>query len=255
MSINPTEYTVSLLPYSNLRYDRQNPRVYPDEQYEDPIQLATHLIEHFTGTHTESYVDCIDNTALRPYIVVKEEENVYTVLDGNIRLSVIHLTMDKVLRKKVRMNKKPALSKANDHFLWCAVFPDRQTAMPHIIRSGTNNNARTWSLDGWARIMKDALVQGYTLEDVAKFSEYRVDGLARLLESHNAFNQLNRIHNNRWSGIYRTSYMREALDKYYIRQAIGLPEKPGTVDNLDPLPQTKIYTPVQIELMNWLFGS
>ena len=255
MTLKTADYKISLLPYSNLRYDRQNPRLYSDERYEDTLELAKHILETQCGSHLGSYLDCIENTALNPYIVVANDDGTYTVLDGNIRLAVAQLTVDKKLRKKARMNKLPDLVDVNEYFMWAAVFQDRVTAFPHVVRSNAVNNMRTWSLDSWARVMKESLAMGYTLADVDAWSEYRADQLAYLLESHNAFNQLNRLYNDRWKGIYRTSYMRKALGSYHIRKAVGLPEKPEHSDNLAPLPQSEKYIPMQTELMDWLFGS
>ena len=244
-------FSLKLIPYQELRFDRDNPRL-TNNNYHDPAAIISHLLDHTSIERLRHGFGTDADTALNPFIVIPEDDH-YVVLDGNIRLAYMQLTCDDEVRALSRRKNLPP-QRDDTPIVHAAVFDDRNQALPHLLRNASNNRAYTWLHQHWATALTNGLKAGFDITDMAGYARINVANLAFIVEVENAYHQIKTLHDDRWQHVTNTYKLRQAIAHHSLRRAIGLPEKTDLTFPADPLQTTEMHQTAQAGLMDLLYG-
>ena len=250
-----SEFTITTVSYQLLDFDRNNPRYSRREPTTD-VDIVALILEHASSRRSiESYADPTQSQ-LHPWIVIASEDNPqrYTVIDGNIRLAAVSVSRNQELRDAVNSRTLPPFVD-DDCAITVALFDSRSDAWLHTLRHGGTRAMTQWSHDQWAYLVDILNPLGISYADIAENSAIQITALASAHEAREAFDQLNTVHDNRWSHLSSSITLARPIAHHAVREVIGLPDKIPNEPVRNPLPQDDEHQRAQRELMDWIYHA
>jgi hypothetical protein len=186
------------------------------------------------------------------------DKQIFTVVEGNRRLTAVMLLTDDALREKVKATDLPVLTKAQKEALKeipVSIYPDRKVLWEYFGFRHVNGPKEWDSFSKAAYVAKVRREYGVPLDEIARRIGdqnstveriYRGYVLLEQAESEAGFSREDRIKNK-----FYFSHLYTASDYEEFRKYIGVTRE----SSLENRPVKKQNLPKLKEVMTWLFGS
>ena len=258
-------HTVTKVPAERLALDRLNPRLFPASDEADEVDIIARLYrsedlsELLQSIAANGYLD------IEPLIVLEENENL-TVLEGNRRLAAIRLFEKRDLAHQIRQRMRFKVTipefpgKFHSTIREVSVYrvESREEARPFIGFKHINGAAK-WESYAKAKFAADWYrKEGTSLSDIATQIGDRHDTIKRMVNAIYVLEQAERAEvfrlSDRASPRFNFSHLYTALSRASYMRFLGL-EEAWTRFDPEPDPVAKEKLGNLCEVLQWLYGS
>jgi hypothetical protein len=240
-----------LVQVSDLRFDRENPRM-PNVPLEDDDEVVSHLIDEFD---VDELVQSILSSGWIDYepLIVQRETNV--VFEGNRRLAALRLIGDAALRTRVGYtlptigDAKPPPSSVRVRYVGDRKDARRFIAFKHI------NGPYKWDAFAKAKYAAEWLAEGEEVDVVSRMLGDNHNTIRRLVMGYNVLEQARQAGfdlEDRTKKRFAFSHLYTAVSRPAVRDFLNV-EEDGDEVPLRPVPREGEERLLQ--LMSWLYGQ
>lgn len=240
-----------LVPVSDLRFDRDNPRM-PNVLLKDDDEVVRHLIDDFD---VEELVQSILSSGWIDYepLIVEHETNV--VYEGNRRLAALRLIRDQALRERVGYrlpvvdNPKTAPDQVRVRYVTDRKAARRFIAFKHI------NGPFKWDAFAKAKYAADWLAEGEDIDVVSRMLGDNHNTIRRLVMGYNVLEQAQHAGFNiedRSKKRFAFSHLYTAVSRPAVRSFLNIKDDENGVP---PKPVQDGSEERLLQLMSWLYGQ
>lgn len=258
-------HTVTKVPVERLVLDRLNPRLFPTSDEADEVEIIARLYrsedlsELLQSIAANGYLD------IEPLVVLEENENL-TVLEGNRRLAAIRLFERRDLSRQIRQRMRLKVTipefpeKYHSTIRKVSVYrvDSREEARPFIGFKHINGAAK-WESYAKAKFAADWYrKEGTSLSAIATQIGDRHDTIKRMVNAIYVLEQAERSEvfhlSDRASPRFNFSHLYTALSRASYMRFLGLEETWSRFDpEPDPVAKEKLGN--LCEVLQWLYGS